>query len=167
MNQPLFQRILFATDMSDNAVHAARYAVRLAHDHQAQLTVVNVVTDEIEEMSANMRYDLAAHCDQDCLDAIGSDTVKKGKEALTERIRTVYSEIIDSIDGCQVHPEVAIRAGDPVQQIVDEARICEADLIITGARGHGLLDEILVGSVARGVVKKSPVPVLTIPLPKR
>ncbi len=40
----------------------------------------------------------------------------------------------------------------------------EPDLIVVGARGHSMLDDLLVGSVARGVMKNSHVPVLTIPL---
>lgn len=165
MNQPLFKRILFATDMSDNVINAAYYAVHLAHDNKAHLTVVHVISDKVEEMSANMRYDIAAHCDESCVDSIHHDSIEEGTNALTARIHTVCAGIIDSIPNCQVVPEVSIRTGDSIEQIVSEAETDDADLIVVGARGHSMLDEILVGSVARGVVKKSPVPVMTIPLP--
>lgn len=164
MNQSLFKRILYATDMSDNAVAAAHYAMRLAHDYKAHLTIVNVATNVIEEMSVNMRYDLASHYDKDFLDTISQDSIDKNRRALIERIHTVYTEIINTIPNCRVEPEVSIRMGNTAEQIVLEAQTDKSDLIIVGARGHSLLDEILVGSVARGVVKRSPVPVMTIPL---
>lgn len=164
MNQPLFKRILYATDMSENAAAAAYYAIRLAHDYKAHLTIVNVATDVIEEMSANMRYDLASHCDKDFLDTISQDSIDKNRKNLMDRIHTVYTGIKNNIPGCQVEPEVSIRMGNTVEQIVLEAQVDNSDLIVVGARGHSMLDEILVGSVARGVVKKSPVPVVTIPL---
>ncbi len=152
--------------MSDNALQVAQYAVRLAHNNKSDLTVVNVVGGKIEELSTDMQYDLSAHCDNECLDSMSNDYVENGKKVLRERINSVCGGIINSIDDCLVEPEVAVRAGEPVEQIVDEARENNADLIVVGARGHNILDEILVGSVARGVVKKSPVPVMTIPLGK-
>lgn len=164
MSQHLFKNILFATDMSDNAQHAAQYAVQLAHENNAHLRIVNVVADEIEEMSVSMRYDLNAHYGNERLDAIRNSAIDKGKKVLTERIQSVCNKIIDSIDDCSLQPDITVRAGETVEQIINEAKANNADLIVVGARGHGLLDEILIGSVARGVVKKSPVPVLTIPL---
>lgn len=164
MNQSLFKRILYATDMSDNAVVAAHYAMRLAHDNKAHLTIVNVATDMVEEMSMNMRYDLASHCDKGFLDTINQDAIDKNRKALLDRIHTVYTEIKNTIPDCEVEPEVSIRVGNAAEQIVLETETDYSDLIVVGARGHSLLDEILVGSVARGVVKRSHVPVMTIPL---
>ena len=63
-------------------------------------------------------------------------------------------------------PHVTIRAGDPVEQILLEAETDESDLIVIGSRAHSLFDNILIGSVAGGVVKKSVVPVITVPLSK-
>ena len=166
MNTSLFKRILYATDMSDNAVAAAHYAMRLAHDYQAHLTIVNVATDVVEEMSVNMRYDLASHCNKDFLDTINQDAMDKHRKALIDRMHTVYTKIKNTIPDCQVEPEVSIRVGNTAEQIVLEAQTDSSDLIVVGARGHSMLDEILVGSVARGVVKRSHIPVMTIPLEK-
>jgi nucleotide-binding universal stress UspA family protein len=167
MDQQLCKRILYATDMFGNSEVAARYAIRLANDYGAHLTVINVVADEAEEMSAELQYDVAALCDEDCLKTINKDSITTGRNLLTKRINTVFSTIIESISNCQIEPEVDVRAGDPVEQILLAAQSDNSDLIIVGARKHSLLDELFVGSVARGVVKKSLTPVMIIPLPKR
>ncbi|MEE4263945.1 MAG: universal stress protein [Desulfobacteraceae bacterium] len=36
-----------------------------------------------------------------------------------------------------------------------------------GSRGHGLIQEVLIGSTSRKVVKRSPKPVLVVPPVKR
>jgi nucleotide-binding universal stress UspA family protein len=164
MDERLCKRILYATDMSGNAAVAAQYAIRLANDYNAHLTVVNVVADEVEEMSVNMQYDMTTLCDEDCLVTINKDSIAEGRSLLTTRVNTVFADIMASLSNCHVEPKIDIRAGDPVEQIILAAEADNSDLIIVGARGHSMLDELFVGSVARGVVKKSQVPVMTIPL---
>jgi nucleotide-binding universal stress UspA family protein len=51
-----------------------------------------------------------------------------------------------------------------VEQIVKTATEGEFDLVVLGTHGHSMIDDLLLGSVARGVVKKSPMPVLTVRL---
>lgn len=166
MKVPLFKRILHATDMSDNAVVAAHYALRLCSDYGAYLTIVNVISNVVEEMSANMGYDLASHFDRKSLDRLVKDRIDRSREVLIERINSLCDKAGEQLSDCPACPKISIRAGDPIEQILIEAESDESDLIVVGARGHGFIDEILIGSVARGVVKDSRVPVITIPLAK-
>lgn len=43
MEHPMFTKILYATDLSETAKKAARYAVNLADTYGAELTVINIV----------------------------------------------------------------------------------------------------------------------------
>lgn len=45
-----------------------------------------------------------------------------------------------------------IRVGDPANELIKAAREWEADLIVTGSRGHSGLASVMLGSVARNVV---------------
>ena len=53
--------------------------------------------------------------------------------------------------------------GDPVKTILSEARRLDAELIVAGSHGHGLLFDALVGSVSGGLLRKSTLPVLIVP----
>ena len=165
MKTSLFAKILYATDMSDNAREAADYALNLARDYKAHLTVVNVMPDLVEEMSASLGYDLAVHYDEAKLKSFFKENLDESREAVVQRIHTLCDEAGSRLNEGRIKPDVVIRVGKPVEQILIEAREGECDLIVVGAKGHSILDEILVGSVARGVMKKSHIPVLTIPLP--
>lgn len=164
MRKSMFQRILYATDMTDNAIVASHYALRLSHEWNAHLTIVSVIPDEIEEMAANMSYDLAAHYDKDTLDAYNNKEADQSRAALVDRINTLCSKLKTQLGDCLVCPEVAIRIGDPVEQILLEAENDGSDLIIIGSVRHNLFDSLLFGNVTREVIEKSPVPVISIPL---
>jgi nucleotide-binding universal stress UspA family protein len=164
MKQSLFKKILYATDLSETAKKAARYALSLAHEYGAEVTVVNVIPDLVEEMSAGMGYDLASHFSQEKLDSFYTEGLEKSKEAVVKRIHALCREAGSELENCSVEPIVVIKIGHPVEQIVKMATEGGFDLVVLGTHGHSMIDDLLLGSVARGVVKKSPMPVLTVRL---
>lgn len=54
--------------------------------------------------------------------------------------------------------------GPTVDTVLLEAKRIEADLIIVGSHGYGALYDLLVGSESRGILKKSEIPVLVVPV---
>ena len=57
----------------------------------------------------------------------------------------------------------AVKAhGDPATAIVEEAREIEADLIVVGTHGRGLVRDILLGSVSTKVVHRAHCDVLVV-----
>jgi nucleotide-binding universal stress UspA family protein len=59
--------------------------------------------------------------------------------------------------------EAVTRSGKPSKEILEFAREVQADLIITGSRGAGLIDRMLVGSTATGLIRGARCAVLAIP----
>jgi nucleotide-binding universal stress UspA family protein len=55
-----------------------------------------------------------------------------------------------------------VRIGDPFRQIMEARDETDAELIVMGTRGLTGLEHALLGSVAERVVRRSPVPVLTV-----
>ncbi len=55
-----------------------------------------------------------------------------------------------------------VRSGDPAAEIVDAAQERGADLIVTGSRGHGGVEGLLLGSVARNVLTHAHCSVLIV-----
>ena len=61
--------------------------------------------------------------------------------------------------------EITVHEGDDVAELIlDEARMGSADLILMASRGEGLLMGLLFGSVVNEVTRKSPVPLLLVPI---
>ena len=166
MRTSFFKNILHATDLADDAIFALHYAMCMSHACNAHLIIIYVAPDEVEEMSASMSYDLRSHYDKEYLSTFNKDKITKSKDKIIKKINAQCEKINMQFSGCSVTPQVIIRTGDPVEQILLEAETDESDLIVVGNRGHSLFDNILIGSVTQGVVKKSGVPVITVPVSK-
>lgn len=68
------------------------------------------------------------------------------------------------LDGATL--EYAVRYGDPVKAILDEAEVWNADLIAMTTRGRGCIERTLLGSVAEQVFRKAPMAVTLYRAPR-
>jgi len=129
--------ILFATDFGPGAARAARYAFSLAQEHGARLTVLHVVQDasaQTREQEHILRNVSVARMKQ--LMPPGTD------------------------DWCKVDFRVAF--GAAVEEILNEARETNADLIIMGAKTRKTLAGHAPLTIAYNVVAKAKAPVFTV-----
>jgi nucleotide-binding universal stress UspA family protein len=170
MNPPNIQikKILYATDLSENAVHAFAYAVSLANQYGAGITILHVLAEfPGEEFITNMintdtwEEIKGRHYSDAREQLIGK---KRGSVALKE-VLEAFSETATDQEQIFVTDEVLIKNGVPAEVIVETARERNCDLIVVGTHGHSTLKDVLVGSTARWVLKNSPIPVLVIRLP--
>ena len=164
------KKILYATDLSENAVHAFAYAVSLANLYGAGITILHVLVEfPGEEFIANMintdtwQEIKSRHYSDAREQLIGkkrnSVAIKEVLEAFSEKTQA------DARDQAFVTDEVLIKNGVPAEVIVKTAQERNCDLIVVGTYGHGTLADVLVGSTAKWVLKNSPIPVLVIRLP--
>lgn len=47
--------------------------------------------------------------------------------------------------------------------IIEETKKLEADIVVMGTHGHGVIASVLVGSISQEVIKKSGCPILLVP----
>ncbi len=83
------------------------------------------------------------------------------KEALEVAEKAMNNVCEEQLQGCP-NFQRRIISGDPVTEILKFIDAEEIDLVIMGTHGRKGLEHVLFGSVAENVVKKSPVPVMTI-----
>ncbi len=154
-------KILYATDLSESAKAALIWAVDLAEKYEAAVTIIHIMPD-----LASMGYDLSVHFSVDQLAQINEEGYGKAMEAIKKRVKSVCEEMKDGLPSCRVDlNHIIIKTGHPVQEIIAAADDGKYDVVVMGTHGHSLIGDLLLGSVARGVVHKCKVPVLTIKLP--
>ena len=76
------------------------------------------------------------------------------------RVQSLANELID--DGLDASAILVCGAG--VETTLKEAEILEAGLIVVGTHGHGAVYDVLIGSYSAGIIRKSKLPVLVVPI---
>jgi len=164
------KKILYATDLSETAVHAFSYAVSLANRYGAGITILHVLAEfPGEEFVSNMintdtwEEIKSRHHSEARDQLIGK---KREHVALREVLHAFSEEVkADSQDQSFVTDEILIEPGEPAEIIVQTAKKQNCDLIVMGTHGQGIIAEVLIGSTAKRVVRQSAIPVLIIRLP--
>lgn len=72
--------------------------------------------------------------------------------AVEDRIAWDADEMTGRLADAGIPTTPHVRSGDPAAEILDDAQDRRADLIVTGSRGLGGLESLLLGSVARNVL---------------
>lgn len=165
------KKILFATDLSESATHAFSYAVSLANLYGAGITILHVLSELPDEhyITNMIPPSTWKTIKEKHLSEVQDKLIAKKKDhiAMKEVLQAFCKEVEANPEcGMFTTDEIVIKTGAPPEVIVETAREHNCDLIVMGTHGQGAISAILIGSAARWVVKHSPIPVLTIRLPK-
>ena len=145
------QIILVPVDFSENSQAAFETAYDLSLQLGAKLYVLHV-RDE-SALRVAIQEGMLGQCSND------EELHAAVKQFTEER----FSKMLSSSDISKVAIEHLSRRGDSDREIVTYAREIEADIIVMGRRGAGLISAVL-GSVTESVIRKSPCPVLIVRL---
>jgi nucleotide-binding universal stress UspA family protein len=135
---PRIQKILYATDLSQNSAYAFRYAIKLAIEHDAEIIILHV----LEKMSSTTQALANMH--------IGEEHIKK---LLEDRTRYAIDRINKRFKGF------------PAEVILRTANELDCDAIVIGAHGKDRLTYTFFGSTAKRILRRTRKPVFIIPLP--
>jgi nucleotide-binding universal stress UspA family protein len=137
-------KILVPTDFSRNAAEALRFAVPLARQFGAQITLLHVIAWE-----GNSRL----------LGAAGlADALNKSAEDPAHRLDKLARTMVPA----DLLQKTIVRFGAPHVEIPKAARALKMDLIVISTQGRTGLEHVLLGSTAARVVRHASCPVLTV-----
>jgi nucleotide-binding universal stress UspA family protein len=141
-----FKTILFATDFSESSDYAFGRALTLARKFNARLLVLHVINEPVD-----LRGFYVPHISFDKLE----EEIEEGAQKMMEKFCRTHIRDYDNY-------ESFIVPGIPYDEVIKKAVAEGADLIVMGTHGRTGLDHVLFGSTAEKVVRKSPIPVMTI-----
>jgi nucleotide-binding universal stress UspA family protein len=146
----MFQRILVPLDGSARAEEALPTAAYLARTTGASLFLLRVVTP-------SFTYASPYPYSWESPDVLERAMEEGQGEAYDYLSRLVLTEHLDDI-----HHYVAVDDGTPVPRILHFVHENQIDLIVMRSHGATGIKRWLLGSVARGIVRRSSVPALVI-----
>ncbi len=139
----IFQKILVAVDGEPVSAHASDVAAELAQLAGAEMAFVHVVDSElVNAADTGIQPDVFAA------------SAKEDARKLIDDFRKRLPQQMAALDFVPI--------GTPHTEIVNAARDWPADLIVIGSHGRGGIKRALLGSVAEGVMRNAPCPVLVV-----
>ena len=141
-------KVLIATDGSELAIHAARRGLELLGTPTA-ITVVAAVSEIPGDDAGGFE---------------GSVETPEEQQAEWQQEQTDAAAAIAATIDAIKHPEAAqrVEVGDPGGAICAVAREFDADVVVLGSRGRGVLKRVVLGSVSEYVLHHAPCPVLVV-----
>jgi len=155
-------RILYATDLSENSAYAFRYAADLAKNHNAEIYLLHVVEKLPPAQEAFVEYYLATKDEghHKRIMAESMERTKKKLEIFRDRELADRPEVVDE------RVKIEVVEGYPVDEILSKLKKCACDVIVMGTHGKGFMSHTLLGSVAERVLRRANKPVIVVPLPE-
>jgi nucleotide-binding universal stress UspA family protein len=160
---PEIKKILYPTDLSENARYAFGFAVSLANRYNAEITVLHVV-EEISSFARSMVAEIVG-------EKRWTETIKEKEtevlSSLKTRLEEFCTDVLREEPGCPfMIDKTIVVSGHPVDQIVRYTAELDVDLVIMGSQGKGGLADVTMGSTSRRVLRRCKKPVLVVRMPE-
>lgn len=139
------QRIVWATDGSNESEEALEYAIYFAEKFGSEILGIHVIPKPEKLLYKSEFHDW---------------TIK-----VEEKIKTNLKSITKKLSSQGIDFKGTVLRGKPSEEILDFANREKADLIATGKSGLGLIDRMLVGSTTLRIIRESEIPILTVKTP--
>ena len=164
---PEIKKILFTTDFSKSSQKALAYAVGLANQYGASITILHVMEESSISSGAHLK------------DLLGEEKWGQMKEMHEQQAKQVLigkqreASLIGEALGnfCQEAREdlghfsiadLVVTKGNVVEEIVSEAQSHQCDLIVMGYHVRGKLEDAISRSTTRRVLRRSKIPALLV-----
>lgn len=140
------QKILVPVDFSEYSKMALDYSIEFSKRFNSDLILIYVIEPIV--------YPSDFGLGQIPINQVDFEIQSKAEEEL--------KKLIDEKVPPEVKSSFVVRTGKPFLEIINAAQEFNCDLIIIATHGHTGIEHILFGSTAEKVVRKSPIPVLTV-----
>ncbi len=137
------KRIIVPIDFSPNACNALQYAINVANKIDAGIRVIFVKKDKNYE-------------NKFLLKEFVDSGISKAEDFLKKIIKENQDLLKNSFEYC-------VRNGNIAEEITNEAKYNDAEMIIMGTHGASGFQEFWMGSNAFRVVSSAPCPVISVP----
>jgi nucleotide-binding universal stress UspA family protein len=144
--------IVAAVDFSNATLGVIEMASSLAKAFGAKLHLLHIVEQEPSYTAYGFTPD-----EYPALHAFQQEAKRRAAAKLEELLASISGSLPDTV--------VELVEDSPLHGVIDYVKRVQADLVVLGSHGHGVVVSLLLGSVAEGMVRKSIVPTLIVPAP--
>lgn len=145
--------IVAAVDFSNATPGVVEMGKNLASAFGASLHLLHVVEPEPSYTAYGFTPD-----EFPALHAYQEEARRRAASKLDDLLQSAKSELPSTVSH--------VAEGSPLHSLLDYVKESNADFVLLGSHGHGVIASLLLGSVAEGMIRKATVPTLIVPAPR-
>jgi nucleotide-binding universal stress UspA family protein len=144
--------LLIATDLSENAQHAATYGYRLAQQLRAKILICHVMN-------------VPAEVPQTGMITWPTDVYEDMLHESNKELHKLKKQLIADAEAGNYEPEIiCLHEAGFVTDVINELAVSHhADMILTGIHGNNRLTTLMIGNHSQKLIEASVRPILLIP----
>lgn len=142
--------IMAAVDFSEYSVRAAEYAAKLAKDLKAKLLLTHIYN----QRDVDMMQEVAMRVLDFSVNEHLEEHIGERKQKLEDLARELGQGALD----IQTHVQIGV----PYEALLKEIEKQKPDLLVMGVKGRSDFVDMIVGSCAQKMFRRSPIPLLSI-----
>ncbi|MCU7615164.1 universal stress protein [Chryseobacterium sp. GMJ5] len=140
--------IILPVDFGEKTDRLVEAAVQFAKQVNGKLNLIHVAPTDIGFAIGDMGYQYFPEVEE--------NEIRQELILLNKINQNILAQDIDC--------EHLLKQGNAVDVILDYAQTKNADFIVMGSHGRSGIYDVFVGSLTKGLTKKSTIPVLVIPI---
>jgi nucleotide-binding universal stress UspA family protein len=140
------KKILVGCDFSPDSDQAFEYGLSLAQEYEAELHLAHVIEPPVQPNLIHVETVIPGEIQED------------HRNLLIQKLKDMVPA--EAANWCT--PQITIMEGQPYDELVKYANTRDADMIVLGVRGHGLVRTLFLGSTTDRVIRHSSCPVLSV-----
>jgi len=150
----MLDSILYPTDFSDCSTKAFEYVKALCGSKISKKVVMLHVVNRkrVENMAMGVAW----------FGKTALEFENEFKERLTREAEEKLKRLAEELKADCVDVKVLVEYGNPVKLILKTAEEESVSVIVIGSHGRSNFEEVLLGSVSEGVIRKAKIPVLVV-----
>lgn len=160
---PDIKKILYATDLSENARYAFGYAASIANRFGAELTILHVM----EDLSPDARSRVTDFLGEERWEALKKKNEQQVLDTIKKRLEKFCEDVTEEFSDCPFFTkDIIAKTGHPVEEILFQVENKNFDMVVMGSHGYGVLADVMMGGTTRRVLRRCNIPVLVVRLPE-
>ncbi len=150
----MLDSILHPTDFSDCSTKTFEYVKALCRSGISKKAIILHVVNRkrVESMAQGVAW----------FGETALEFEKEFKERLTREAEEKLEKLAEELRADCADVKTLVKYGNPVKLILKTAEEENVSVIVIGSHGRSNFEEVLLGSVSEGVVRKAKVPVMVV-----
>ena len=161
---PNIKKILYATDLSENARYAFGYAASIANRYGAEITILHVM----EDLSPDARSRVTDILGEERWEDLKRKNEQQVLYTIKKRLEKFCKDATEEFPECPfIKENIIVKIGYPVEEILFQTENKGFNMVVMGSHGYGMLADVMMGGTTRRGLRQCKIPVLVVRLPDK